>query len=624
MNDNEQMLGIAIYRVSTTAQKDKSAIGNDFDGKSGGFDRQKTDVKNLCKQHNIKLVDEIQLVESGSQVQFTTEYEKLFNKLKDVDCVVVNDQDRYVRATDFGSMTLLQTLKDNNVKIISPSGISDLNTDMGFFVSGIQALLGGLELSKIRARMMGGKKRIKDAGGNAGGDIILPTGLRYYRASRNSGDKSYFYYDKVMMPKILKMFNMIESNKTYRQISQMIGLSRNTIPNLATNPCWIGLRRYDNIRVGKFVRTKTGKKYKRKQKLEIPQLVPLAGLEKPLITKVRFDNICKIVSEKKARELKSRDYSKNFLYTGTAICGRCGRQLYAKQRSNKPAIYRNKKTGKKRTLIRNKDYYQCSSGLYAWRVKKAGQGESVEKCGAKWQEKEKLEKVINSFVEEALTSWEFYGTLKKVVYENAPNTNYDLNEINAININSINKRIKDIEQDYMNGDILAKEFNKFKDKLTKDKETIFNENKKAIKSVKQDNGMEKLYEFAQLEVILKCISLFNAEDKKNIIKMIFSYIKVENYAITEFGLNPFNPNLITALKVIYKKTLENDNTPLTTEQERDLKLLIEDPNKLAMEYVVLALAGIKDPKNKVIIEKFGMTEGNPAQAAGVKPRGRSG
>lgn len=620
MKNNTQMIGIAIYRISTEGQEKKGNIG-DFDGKSGGFDRQKTDVKNLRIQHNIKLVDEIKLIESGSQVQFTKEYQNLFTKLKNIDCIVVADVDRYVRGTDFTSFQLLQNLKDNDVKIVSPTGILDFNSDMGFLMGGLQSLIGGLELSKIKTRMLGGKNRIKDAGGHASGYQTLPYGLCYYKAPKNSEEKSYFYYDKKLIPNVLKIFDGIEHNLPYQKIADELGLSRNSVPVIASNMCWIGFRKYETKRVGKFIRTDRGQKYKKKQKLENPLIVKAAGLEKPLISEARYNKIIKLINDRKERENISRDYSKNFLYTQLAVCGDCGRPLYAKQKPKNGYIYKNKKTGKARFIQSKKDYYICSSGSVSYRIKKEKQGELVERCGAGWQEKVRLETIITEFITKRLTSWDFYNELKEIVYNVANETNYDVESINKENINRYNKRIKEIEQDYLNGDISAKEHKTFKnDLLEKINKLKENEIKsKIITTSKEDKNKNKLFEFCNLMILLKNLAITPIEERKHIIKMIFSYIKIEKYKITEFGLNTFNPKLIDELKYVYEKTIDNKDITLTPEKEKELKVLIKDPNKVLIEYIALALANQNDWSDKDIKQVISSgSDDNPGQAAALK------
>ena len=420
MEKKEKLKGICIYRVSTEGQVNKSSIG-DIDGKERGFDRQKEDCKKVCDANNIEVVEngEYSIVESGNLISETKEFKEILSRFNEIDCIVVNNLDRLLRPEDFTSFLVLQGLKDNDIQIFTSNGLADLNTEFGYLMSIIQSTMNGLEIGKIKARMMGGKNRIKNAGGHAGGKGMLPYGVGYFHAPKNSAEKSKFYYIKECDANLETIFKGIEQNKPYAQISKETGLPRSSIKGIATNKIWIGYREYKYERTGKWVIKPGVKKYKRKVALKKPLLVKAVGIDDPKLTVDRFNNICDLVRRRENSELHSREYAKSFIYNGVAKCGVCGLPLYAHQKPRAIQYFDTKKQGM-RTIKSNNDYYVCASSSYSYRQKQELAGRvAVKKCGAKWQNKLEMERVIDCFLEEEITTWDIFCQMKKVTAEPA-------------------------------------------------------------------------------------------------------------------------------------------------------------------------------------------------------------
>jgi len=376
---------IALLRVSTEEQAADDRAG---------LDRQQTVIDRTVIAHNLEVVRTVTLIDvSGNNVLLNGEFQSILRAVqaREVDGVVVADQDRFVRADDLSALAALDVLKKAKAKLYTGGHTHDYSTNAGIFMSQLSAVVAGLELRTIKERMQGGKEEKRKAGKCPGSIITLPRGVGYDRKAER-----WHYIDEDVAA-VQDAFRLIDEEgvTNISELARTVGIHYRTLHNILRNPIYTGWRVIDKKRGDEKYHRADGKQADRK-KVARDEPIRNKVIDEPAVSQERFDRVQAILDNKGTKWRRERIAAEINLGTGIAVCGHCGRRLYAS--SGK------RKDGKIRV-----GYYYCSANDYLSRKK----GTS---CPQHNIPKPVLDETLVKFAAEYLASEEFIGKLAEKLH----------------------------------------------------------------------------------------------------------------------------------------------------------------------------------------------------------------
>jgi hypothetical protein len=328
---------VSLIRIS-----DKSQAGED----RAGIPRQRSANQNGARHHGLDIYREVVVEDvSGRHVTDDPQFQSIFADLKSgaADGVIVAEQSRLVRPEYWEDFGILDHFKRNRKLVWTPSTCIDPNTREGWYILTCGAMISGDELQTLRERLDGGKQKHRELGRHVNGDQALPRGVEYIRERNpknpNKVLRAYWQYGpQIEVDRILQAASLIEGQQSYEDTARIIGggWTGGGIRDALMNPIWIGIRRYEWDCKGEeytpIGRDGTPRKKRRRQtRRETPQDVEIPELmEKPLMTRERFERLQCIIAERKASWMKSKlknDGRERHMATGITYCS-CGQKMY--------------------------------------------------------------------------------------------------------------------------------------------------------------------------------------------------------------------------------------------------------------------------------------------------------
>ncbi len=400
---------IALLRVSTEEQAADDRAG---------LDRQQTVINRAVIANNLDVVRTVTLIDvSGNNVLLNPEFQGILSAVqsREIDGVVVADQDRFVRADDLATLAALDVLKKAKAKLYTGGTIHDYSTNAGIFQSHISAIVAGLELRTIKERMQGGKEEKRMAGKCASSDITLPRGVAYDRKAER-----WSYIDEEVAA-VKEAFRLIyEDGKTnISAIAEEVGIQNRTLHNLLRNPIYCGWKVYDKKRGDEKYYRADGKQTDRK-KVARDEPIRVKVIDEPAVTQAQFDRVQEFLDKTGAKWRRERVATEVNLGTGIAVCGHCGRRLYAS-------------SGKRKEGSRI-GYYYCAGNDYLNRRK----GTS---CPQPNIPKPVLDETLIKFAAEYLASEQVIGKLAEKLHAPVSESNRPAMEKKLADIDRRKKRL---------------------------------------------------------------------------------------------------------------------------------------------------------------------------------------
>ena len=375
---------IEFLRVSTQEQASDDRAG---------LPRQKEANALTIRKNNLTLIKTITLTNvSGTSVLHAPEVKEMLLMIKSGDArgIVVADWDRLIRLDDYRDFALFQDIKETNTLIYLPDQVIDLNTQSGFLIGGVQAIISGNELSQIKKRMLAAKELKRKKGEHPNNLLSLPLGVTYdYR------EKKFKFTEKIQIVK--RLFDLFygEGIQNYRELEGMTGIHHRRIPNLLKNQTYIGYRTYTEKRSNEKIVKPDGRQGDKKKIKRMPGEVIRQKVLDPAIDEAVFWKVQEIITKKNTEFHKKRaSEGERFVYSGFLRCGICGEKIYSTSGGR----------GHK------KDYYYCRTKNYQW-IRKNGPG----KCRSAYMRKELVEHTITAFVSEKVTSKNYLKQIVKSV-----------------------------------------------------------------------------------------------------------------------------------------------------------------------------------------------------------------
>lgn len=486
---------IALLRVSTEEQA--------ADDRSG-LDRQQTVIDRTVAAHNLEVIRTVTLIDvSGNSVLLNPEYQAILRAIEThvVDGVVASDQDRFVRADDLASLTALDVLKKAKAKLYTGGTVHDYTTNAGIFQSHISAIVAGLELRTIKERMQGGKEEKRKAGKCASSAITLPRGVAYDRKAER-----WFYID-IEVAAVQEAFRLIdEEGKTnISEIARIVGIQNRTLHNLLRNPIYCGWKVYDKKRGDEKYYRSDGKQTDRKKVFrDEPIRVKVIG--EPAVSQERFDRVQTILNETGTKWRSHRQTLEINLGTGIAVCGYCGRRLYAS-------------SGRRKEGSRI-GYYYCSANDYLNRRK----GTSCQQPNIP---KPVLEETLVKFAAEHLASEEFIGRLAEKLHAPVSESTRPAMEKKLADIDRRKKRLL---EGYEDGAIELADYKFRKAELENEAGTLT----RLIQSEIERNRIREQADDSLRLLVTACIGfakLTNKAEQRDVLRGLFAKVAFQNEAI---------------------------------------------------------------------------------------------
>ena len=325
-----------------------------------GLDRQRECNRRTIEAYGLRCVGNVVLKNvSGSSVRRAPEIQELLRKIecREIGGIVVADLDRLGRTTRFEDFALFQAFQNSNGAIYTSAGPIFPGSDDGFFSSVIKSAMDGMELQRIRKRMLGGKEEFRKKGLCAGSKITLPLGVDYDRPAQK------FLYVSPEIDRVREAFRLVDEQgmKNYCEIARRTRIKATSLKNILRNPIYAGTRVYDTKRGTETYRSVDGRQPERKKIRRRPEeVISVKVFDQPAVDPARFKRVQKILSETNRRwkEIRSHKTGVIFLAGGIAFCDFCGSPLYGSAHPRKNG-----------TVL---SYYRCRSNTPRHRERTGG------------------------------------------------------------------------------------------------------------------------------------------------------------------------------------------------------------------------------------------------------------
>jgi DNA invertase Pin-like site-specific DNA recombinase len=318
---------IAFVRLSTEEQANEGRAG---------LLRQREDISVACARYNLEVARTVELIGvSGTCTLEAPEFQQMLADLafEDIDGVVVSAQDRLARPDTLGGMAVFDPFLRFKKLIWTPGNVIDLTEDSGFMITGIFALMAGMERKQILRRVATAKEEQRKRGRCANARITLPRGVDF---DFKTGKWSWV---EPWASRILTAYDLLLSGLSLRQIvAEIGGYSDRGLSIALRNPIWIGIRRYDQKRGEKY-QSRNGRQVGRRKISRSEPLEVSIGLA-PLVSPEIWMRAQKLLLNLTTTWNAKRSRPSRFLVGGLAQC-LCGERIYTRgdQRKGKHDLY---------------------------------------------------------------------------------------------------------------------------------------------------------------------------------------------------------------------------------------------------------------------------------------------
>lgn len=492
---------IALIRVSTEEQAADDRAG---------IARQQTVINRTVIANNLDVVRTVTLIDvSGNYVLLNPEFQGILSAVesREIDGVVAADQDRFVRADDLASLAALDVLKRAKAKLYTGGATHDYSTNAGIFQSHVSAIVAGLELRTIKERMQGGKEEKRMAGKCPGSRITLPRGVGYARNVVKGIDMGHWHYIEEEVAAVKEAFRLIDEDgmTNTSAVAEKVGIQNRTLHNLLRNPIYTGWKVYDKKRGDEKYYRADGKQADRK-KVTRDEPIRLKVIDEPAVSQERFDRVQAILDNTGTKWRRERVATEINLGTGIAVCGHCGRRLYAS-------------SGKRKEGSRI-GYYYCAGNDYLNRRK----GTS---CPQPNIPKPVLDETLIKFAAEHLGSEEVIGKLAEKLHAPANESNRPAMEKKLA---EIERRIKRLTDAHLEGVIDLADFKTRKADFKNEAGTLT----RLIQSEIERNRIRDHADNSLRLLVTACIGfarLTNKAEQREALRALFAKVAFENVAI---------------------------------------------------------------------------------------------
>jgi DNA invertase Pin-like site-specific DNA recombinase len=306
---------IGFVRLSSEEQ---AAVGR------AGLLRQYEDIRVATARYDLDVVRTVELIDvGGASVMEASEMQDMLADmaLPDIAGVVCSHQDRLARPDQLGGLVVFDPFFRHGKLIWTPAQVVDLREDSGFLMTGIMAMMAGIERKQIIRRTQSAKEEQRKRGRHANAKICLPRGVDFDRAT---GKWSWV---EPWASRIRRAYDALLSGQSVRSIAANIGYTSRGLAIALRNPIWTGRRVYTHKRGDKYP-GKNGRQADRKKILR-PQPLEVAIDIAPLVSREIWDCAQEVLSGSSKTWNAARTLPSRFLVGGMVFCP-CGEPLYTR------------------------------------------------------------------------------------------------------------------------------------------------------------------------------------------------------------------------------------------------------------------------------------------------------
>lgn len=220
---------VELVRVSTSGQATEDRAG---------IPAQRATNRQTCARHSLRVVETVEIVESGATVATSAEMQRVLDLLRAGRArgIVLAAYDRLFRPDRWTDLAILQVISDHGAQIYVPAGAIDLQTEIGFVQASVNNLLAGLEKRRIRERTMRAKESLRREGKLASG--APPLGMTYDRAA------GWSYTPAIEdVREIFRLFVSGEE-RSYSALGARFGIVWSTVQVILRRPLYAGWNVY--------------------------------------------------------------------------------------------------------------------------------------------------------------------------------------------------------------------------------------------------------------------------------------------------------------------------------------------------------------------------------------------
>lgn len=318
----------------------KSQFDKDYENLSVGetLKRHEDRLNEFIAHTDYVVTDTLKEVVSGESLSARPQMLKLLDMVNSHQYygVICVDIDRLSRGNSVDSGYIMQVLKLNNCKIITPAKTYDLNNDSDEQFTDFKFLFSRYELSTIRKRLQVGIVKSVQDGKYATGRA--PYG---YRREKLKGDKGYKLIIEPFEAEVVrKIFDLyVNKGLGYHAVTDYINntgvanVSYGLVKHILINPVYTGVIAFGTQ---KTVRKIENGKVIKKTKYNCKDVQLYDGLHDAIIEKELFDKAVTI-REKRAHPSVNIHHQISNPFAGILFCAQCGKRIVR----HEPAKYQN-------------------------------------------------------------------------------------------------------------------------------------------------------------------------------------------------------------------------------------------------------------------------------------------
>ena len=306
---------IGFVRLSSEEQ---AAVGR------AGLLRQYEDIRVASARYDLDVVRTVELIDvGGASVMEASEVQDMLADmaLPDIAGVVCSHQDRLARPDQLGGLVVFDPFFRHGKLIWTPSQVVDLREDSGFLMTGIMAMMAGIERKQIIRRTQSAKEEQRKRGRHANAKICLPRGVDFNRATAK------WSWVEPWSSRIRRAYDLLLAGQSVRSIAADIGYTARGLGIALRNPIWTGLRVYTHKRGDKYA-SKNGRQADRKKVLRSQPLEVAIDIA-PLVSREIWDRAQEILGNSSKTWSAARTLPSRFLVGGMVFCP-CGEPLYTR------------------------------------------------------------------------------------------------------------------------------------------------------------------------------------------------------------------------------------------------------------------------------------------------------
>ena len=243
--------------------------------------RHETTLLAFAKEHKLPIIETKKEVVSGDKLSTRPKMLEMLEEIEEglYDAVLVMDFDRLGRGSMLDQGIILNTLKENNILIITLDKIYDLNDDMDEERADFDAFFARKELKMIKKRLGRGRVKSVEEGNYIGG--FAPFGYDY---NKNTKLLEINEYEATLVKNIFDMY--VNQNMGDAKISNFMNENnfktkfgrswdKTTVRKIITNPIYIGKTRWkDKIYQGKHTPIISNETFDKAQELTKGRYIP--------------------------------------------------------------------------------------------------------------------------------------------------------------------------------------------------------------------------------------------------------------------------------------------------------------------------------------------------------------